>query len=92
MKSTVQVTILGQQYTVKSDASATDVHRVAAFVNEQLSQVAQEKKTVDTLNSVILALMNLAGAHLKLMDEHVDVEKRLVRLLTRLEEEPAGKA
>lgn len=87
MKEAVQVTILGQQYTVKSESGAADVYRVAAFVNDQLSHVARGKKTVDTLNSVILALMNLAGAHLQLLDEHTEAEKRLFRLLKRLEDE-----
>ncbi|BCA79170.1 cell division protein ZapA [Desulfuromonas sp. AOP6] len=86
MKNAVQVTILGQQYTVKSDADAVDVHRVATFVNDQLSHVARGKKTADTLNSVILALMNLAGAHLQLLDAHSEAERHLHRLLKRLEE------
>ncbi len=88
MKQAVQVTILGQQYTVKSEASAEEVKRVAAFVNDQISEVAASK-AVDTLNTAVLALMNVAGAYLRLRDgegrRSREMEKHLQGLLDRLE-------
>ncbi|BCR04169.1 hypothetical protein DESUT3_12380 [Desulfuromonas versatilis] len=88
MKQAVQVTILGQQYTVKSEAPAEEVRRVAAFVNEKISEVAAAK-TVDTLNSAVLALMNVSGSYLRLRDAESSrdesLEGRLRLLLERLE-------
>ncbi len=87
MKHAVQVTILGQQYTVRSSASPDEVERVAEFVNRQVAEVAASK-AVDTLNTAVLALMNIGGAYLRLQDAMaVDQqgEERLQRLLQRLE-------
>jgi cell division protein ZapA len=88
LKHAVQVTILGQQYTVKSAASPEEVQRVADFVNCQVAEVAASK-SVDTLNSAILTLMNIGGAYLRLQDtvaERQQVEGRLQELLQRLEQ------
>ncbi len=87
MKHAVQVNILGQQYTVRSTASPDEVQRVAEFVNRQVAEVAASK-AVDTLNTAVLALMNIGGAYLRLQDAMaVDQhgEERLQRLLQRLE-------
>ncbi|OEU74338.1 MAG: hypothetical protein BA869_11290 [Desulfuromonadales bacterium C00003107] len=87
MKHAVQVTILGQQYTVKSAASPEEVQRVADFVNRHVAEVTASK-SVDTLNSAILTLMNIGGAYLRLQDtvaERQQVEGRLEELLLRLE-------
>ncbi len=89
MKQAVQVTILGQQYTVKSEASAEEVRKVAAFVNEKIAEVAAAK-TVDTLNSAVLALLNVSGSYLRLRETESSrdesLERRLQLLLERLEQ------
>jgi cell division protein ZapA len=88
LKHAVQVTILGQQYTVKSAASPEEVQRVADFVNCQVAEVTASK-SVDTLDSAILTLMNIGGAYLRLQDsvaERQQVEGRLQELLQRLEQ------
>lgn len=88
MKHAVQVTILGQQYTVKSEAPPEEVERVADFVNRQVAEVTANK-AVDTLNSAILTLMNIGGAYLRLQDaateRQIEAEGRLRQLLQRLE-------
>ena len=86
MKNAVQVTILGQQFAVKSDAGAEEVQRVAAYVNDQLSLIVEGRKTADTLNAAILALMNVAGTYLRLQDENAEMKNRLNRLLERIAE------
>jgi len=87
LKHAVQITILGQQYTVKSAASPEEVQRVADFVNCQVAE-ATASRSVDTLNSAILTLMNIGGAFLRLQDtvaEQQQVEGRLQEMLQRLE-------
>ncbi len=88
MKQVVQVTILGQQYSVKSEAAAEEVLRVAEFVNEKISEVVAANKTVDTLNTAVLALLNVSGAYIRLREGvagQESQEERLRRLLERLE-------
>lgn len=97
MKHTVQVTILGQHYTVKSEASPDEVAKVVDFVNEKIAEVAASGRVVDSLHVAVLALLNLGGAFLRLQEERstpvapplLDPQtdsSRLLRLLERLEQ------
>lgn len=65
MKQSVQVSILGQQFNLRSDAPPEQVHRVARFVEDQISQVTASGRTVDSLQAAILALLNVSAAHLE---------------------------
>lgn len=90
MKQSVQATILGQQYTLKSDSTPEDVARVVAFVNDKLSEVAASGRIADTVNIAVLALLNVSAAYLQMRDGvpssgEGEVENRLQRLLERLE-------
>lgn len=89
MKKTVQVTLCGQQFTVKSDADPQEVFKVAAFVNRKINDVAASGKMVDTLHASMLALLNVAGDYLRLKEEQQGedraVGERLTLLLERLD-------
>lgn len=65
MKKSIQVSILGQQFNLRSDAPPEQVHRVARFVEDQISQVTSSGRTVDSLQAAILALLNVSAAHLE---------------------------
>ena len=64
MKQSVLVSILGQQFNLRSDAPPEQVHRVARFVEDQISQVTTSGRAVDSLQAAILALLNVSAAHL----------------------------
>lgn len=68
MKQSVDVTILGRQYTVKSSSSTEEIGRVAEFVNQQLARTAVAAPTADTLHVTVLTLLNLAGSYLRPQD------------------------
>lgn len=81
MKRSVQVTILGQQYTIKSELDPDEVKRVADFVNGKLAEVAASHRVVDTLHTAVLALLNVSGEYLDLCREkHDDDEEARLRL------------
>ena len=86
MTKPVQVTILGQQYTIRGESGPEEIRRVAAFVNEQVDLVVSGRKSVDTLNTAILALLNVSGAFLQLRDEGRRDEEALRKVLDRLED------
>lgn len=91
MKQAVTVSILGQQFTVKSEASPAEVQRVADFVHGKISEVMAASKSADSLNCAILALMNVSGAFLRLQDQAVaadndNIQGRLQALLDRIEQ------
>jgi cell division protein ZapA len=64
MKQSVQVSILGQQFNLRSEASPEQVQRVARFVEDQIVQVTSSGRAVDSLQAAILALLNVSAAHL----------------------------
>ena len=88
MKQSIQVSILGQQFNLRSDASPEQVHRVARFVEDQIAQVTSSGRAVDSLQATILALLNVSAAHLN--DESVagatgTLDPRLIRLVEKIE-------
>lgn len=89
MKHAVQVTIFGQQFTLRSDASPAEAQRVAAFVNERI-ELARAHSSVDSLRTVILALFNVSGSYLQLRDSGAgldgETEQRLTALVEQMEE------
>jgi cell division protein ZapA len=90
LKHAVQVTILGQQYTVKSAVAPEEVRRIADFVNEKVAEVMAASRAVDTLNTAVLALLSVGEAYLRLRDaglaQEEELTSRLQKLLARLEQ------
>lgn len=66
-----------------------EVCRVADFVNEKIAEVVTASRAVDTLNTAVLALLNVSEAYLRLRDTaregESELEARLRELVTRLE-------
>jgi len=83
MKQSVQVSILGQQFNLRSAAPPEQVHRVARFVEDQISQVTSSGRAVDSLQAAILALLNVSAAHLgdETLPEHTDKDEQRLNLL-----------
>jgi len=87
MKQSVQVSILGQQFNLRSEAPPEQVHRVARFVEDQIAQVTSSGRAVDSLQAAILALLNVSAAHLgdEALPGHNDKdEQRLNSLVERI--------
>jgi len=88
MNPAVQVTILGQTFAVRSDASPEEIRRVAAYVNEKLAEATGAHRSVDSLHAALLTLLNVAGDYLQLRDSggtQEDLVGRLARLSARIE-------
>ena len=92
MKETVQVKVLGREYSLRSEQSAQQVQRIASFIEELLAETVAGK-AVDTRDAAALTLLNLAGRYLQLLDQHNQQElldSRLQELVTQLEAEVSG--
>ena len=87
MKQSVQVSILGQQFNLRSDAPPEQVHRVARFVEDQINQVSRSGRAVDSLQAAILALLNVSAAHLDgaSVNTFEAESQRLSRLVEKIE-------
>ncbi len=92
MKQSVQVSILGQQFNLRSDAPPEQVHRVARFVEDQIAQVTSSGRAVDSLQAAILALLNVSAAHLEggPSPDSFEAEKQRLSLLVEKIETALG--
>ena len=61
----VEIKILGQTYTVKTDAEEDYIYEVAQYVTEKMDEVLKKTKSVSTLNVAILTALNIADDLLK---------------------------
>lgn len=56
----VEVTILGQKYTIKGDAAEDYIKQLAAFVDGKLKEVHGASPNITPLKAAILASLNIA--------------------------------
>jgi len=84
LKQAVQVTVLGQQYTIRSTMAPEEVCRVADFINAKIAEVVAASRAVDTLNTAVLALLNVGEAYLRLRDANQVREEALTAQLRDL--------
>ena len=61
----VEIKIMGQTYTVKTDAEEDYIQAIARYVNEKMDEVLKKTKSVSTLNVAILTALNIADDLLK---------------------------
>ena len=68
MNSNIQISILGREYSFRSQESEDQVQRVVRFVEEKLAEMGAGT-SVDTRDLTVLTLLNLAGQYLQLLDQ-----------------------
>ncbi|SHJ87884.1 cell division protein ZapA [Malonomonas rubra DSM 5091] len=93
MSNTIQVRILGRDYSLRSQQSQEQVQRIADFIDELLQETIAGR-TVDTRDAAALTLLNLAGRYLQLAEqqgerhgEQQQLDSQLEELVLRLERE-----
>jgi cell division protein ZapA len=69
----VEVNIFGQDYTVKTDADAEHIQKIASYVDEKMGEIVRNTKTVSTLNVAILAALNIADDFFKEIQRRQEV-------------------
>ena len=84
MKKNIDVEIIGNNYTIRSDADEDYVHKIADYLNGKIQEVLQSTKTVDTLNVVILAALNIASEFILLRDEQGEFQRQVKERSRRL--------
>jgi cell division protein ZapA len=90
----VTVTIFGQEYTLRGDADAEYVQKVARFVDERMQDVARSSSAASTAKVAILAAVNIADELFREQkqrhDSQVTLEDRSDQLARLLAGEIAG--
>ncbi len=91
MKKALDVEILGQRFTISSDAEEGYMLKVAGYVDGKMQELMQGAKPGAKSNVAMLAALNIADELHRLKDSHEAVLHRLdqlsKRIATRLTEE-----
>ena len=73
----VEVTILGQKYTVKGDAHEEYIRKLASFVDEKLKEVYSAAPGITPLKAAILASLNIADELHKLTEAQDNITRNI---------------
>lgn len=91
----VEIKVLGQTFTVKSDAEENHIREVARYVNEKIEEILAKTRTVSSLNVAILAALNIADDLLKEKERRKSmldaIEAQSRELVERIEMKIGGK-
>jgi cell division protein ZapA len=84
MKKALDVEILGQKFTISSDAEEGYMLKVARYVDGKMQELMRSSKPVAKSNVAMLAALNIADEYHRLKDTHEAILTRLDQLSKRL--------
>jgi len=84
MKKALDVEILGQKFTISSDADEGYMLKVAGYVDGKMQELMQATKPVAKSNVAMLAALNIADELHRLKDSHDAILNRLDQLSKRI--------
>lgn len=85
MEKKVEVRILNQPFTFIGEDEER-IKKAAGFVDEKVRYVLDNYGIVNTINAVIMAMMELSDEYLAMKETAEKVEGRTLRLLRKVEE------
>jgi cell division protein ZapA (FtsZ GTPase activity inhibitor) len=89
MKRKVEVSLLGQKFTVSSDKDAAYIHGIASFVGRRFEELQRSTRTKSTHELALLVALNLADelfqAEAQTLAMQKEVRARTERALSRVE-------
>jgi len=75
LKKNIDVEISGHKYIIKSDAEEEYIYEIADYLNKKIEEVSLTTKTVDTLNLVILAALNIVNDFFRARNEQGELKQ-----------------
>lgn len=84
MKKALDVEILGQKFTISSEAEEGYMLKVAGYVDGKMQELMQATKPVAKSNVAMLAALNIADELHRLKDSHEAVLNRLDQLSKKI--------
>jgi cell division protein ZapA len=76
-KSSVKVTIVGEEYTIRSDEDAEHTRAVAKYVDEAIRGVMNAGATVESHKAAILAALEITDELFKARDGQAELADRM---------------
>lgn len=84
MKKALDVEILGQRFTISSDAEEVYMLKVASYVDDKMQELMRSSKSVAKSNVAMLAALNIADEYHRLKESHEAILNRLDQLSRKL--------
>jgi cell division protein ZapA len=84
MKKALDVEILGQKFTISSDAEEGYMLKVADYVDGKMQELMRASKPVAKSNVAMLTALNIADEYHRLKDTHEAILTRLDQLSKKL--------
>ena len=84
MKKPVEVEIMGQNVTVRSEEEESYVRKVAGYVDEKMQEVVNTTRPIAKFNVAVMAALNIADEYHRLKDRYDTMINRLDLLSKRL--------
>lgn len=77
VKRKVEILLMGQRFTVRSDRDDTHIDRLSRMVNEQLDDIKKNTKTVSSHHVALLAALNIADELIRTQEALAKAEETL---------------
>jgi len=84
MKRSLNVEILGQSFTISSDAEENYILRVASYVNDKMQELSRASKPAAKSNVAMLTALNIADDYYRLKEAHETMLRRVNQLSKQL--------
>lgn len=84
MQKAVDVKIMGQKFTLRSEDEEQYVQKVAAYVDGKMQEVTNSARPMGKYNIAMLVALNIADEYHRLKDAYDAVTGRVSRLSDRL--------
>ena len=84
MKKPVEVEIMGQNVTLRSEEEESYIRRVAGYVDEKMQEVVKTTRPIAKFNVAVMAALNIADEYHRLKDRYDTMINRLDLLSKRL--------
>lgn len=85
MNRTTVVTILGENYPIRSDADASYLHKLAQYVEDRIEGITSKNKLPQQLKGEVLAALLIADELFAARARYQEAESRLQDLVEELD-------
>ncbi len=90
MENKVKVTIFGQEYTIRGDASPEHIQQLAEYIDGKMRDISSQASSSSPMQVAILMALNVVDEYfqLKNLKQGMDgaIEKKTMELISMLDE------
>jgi cell division protein ZapA len=77
MPTSVEITILGQKYTIRGESSEAQIRELARYIDDNIKDVCNKYPNITPLKALILTTFNIAEELYKLKVEQEDLARHI---------------